>query len=151
MKEYFLTIITATFFLAILDGVLPQNNNGKLVKTIITVVSVSIILVPILNFFKNDFEYNYSEQVFDKYDDYLLKYQEETTINEIKTLLNNNKYDVSSVEILNDSDKQIIKIILLDNGINEDSEHINSIENAQNLVKERLYLNAWEVQVEYSN
>lgn len=151
MKEYFLTIITATFFLAILDGVLPKNNNGKLVKSIITVVSVSIILVPILNFFKNDFEYNYSEQVFDNYDDYLLKYQEETTINEIKTLLNNNKYDVSSVEILNDSDKQIIKIILLDNGINEDSEHINSIENAQNLVKERLYLNTWEVQVEYSN
>ncbi len=89
-------------------------SNFKLyIETIDLKVDFKALIVDYYYSQNNDFEYNYSEQVFDKYDDYLLKYQEETTINEIKTLLNNNKYDVSSVEILNDSDKQIIKIILL--------------------------------------
>ena len=74
-----------------------------------------------------------------------------TTESEIETLLKSNGYDVTSVNLTKIDDKNFIEIFLNDTGINDDSEHINSIENAKNLIKERLYLEVWEVNVVYAN
>ena len=135
MKEYFLTIITTTFFLAMLDGILPKNKNGKLVKSIISVVSVTIILVPILNFLNSDYKTNFNDNLFNDYEKYLTEYHKKTTESEIETLLKSNGYDVTSVHLTKIDDKNFIEIFLNDTGINDDSEHINRIENAKNRPK----------------
>ena len=149
MKEYFSSVITITFFLCLIDGILPKSKNGKVVKNVIAILSVTIILSPILNIFNSNLDLFNNTEILNNYSSYLIEYKKTTMVNEISYLLENNGYDVLSVEIKSKNDGNIIQVFLLNNGINDQNEHIDSIENAKNLILERLYLDNWEVLVEY--
>ena len=148
MKEYALVIVSVIVFLVVFEGVLPKGKFSKYVKTVMSLVTVLVILIPIVNIFNNDYSYTSILSGDLAYEEYLEEYKKTTLEKEIKTVLESEKILVNSVfvEILDNKNK--VTILLENQVLNEELEHIDIMEKAKKLVCERLYLTDWEIVVE---
>ena len=111
------------------------------------------MLSPILNLFNYNFDLDYLGEDTE-YSNYLAEYEKQVIKDEIIFLLNLEDIKVNEISIdgkVESGDFIIEKIyVKIDKEvINSDTEHINKLEKAKDLIKQRLYLNNAEVKVEY--
>ena len=53
MNSFFVEALSAITFLAVFDLLISKSNNGKLVKIVISLISVTILAFPIVSIVKN--------------------------------------------------------------------------------------------------
>lgn len=148
MKEFALIIVSVIIFLVVFEGVLPKGKFGKHVKTVMSLVAVLVILVPVINIFNSDYDFNSILNGNVAYEKYLEEYKKTTLEREIKTVLEGESIVVNDVFVELTNEKNKVLILLENQELNENSEHIDIKEKARDLIIERLYLNDWEIVVE---
>lgn len=152
MNSYIYSIGGAITVLALFENIAPNSKNGKLAKTIISIVCVTMIMSPIINIFKNDYSNSNIESNSD-YNQYLLNYELNLTEKSIEYLLKNNDFTVENIDINGDNEngKYVIKsmrIKLANLVINENDEHIIISEKIKNLISSRLQIKDVEITIE---
>ncbi len=148
MKEFALIIVSVIIFLVVFEGVLPKGKFGKHVKTVMSLVAVLVILVPIINIFNSDYDFNSILNGNVAYEEYLEEYKKTTLEREIETVLEGESIVVNDVFVEFTNEKNKVLILLENQELNENGEHIDIKEKARDLIIERLYLNDWEIVVE---
>ena len=150
MNNYFYAVAGVIILLALFENILPNSSTGKSAKTVISVVCVVIILSPIVNIVKGSDSFN---ETGSSYNEYLQNYQNQLTEKSVKLLLETEDFLVDTVSVQGEyisGNYLVNKItIKLENlVINDDSEHINIIENIENLLASRLNILKAEIIVE---
>ncbi len=148
MKEFALIIVSIIIFLVVFEGVLPKGKFGKHVKTVMSLVTVLVILIPVVNIFNSDYDFNSILNNNDNYEKYLEEYKMNTLKKEIKTVLESESIEVGEVFVEMSNEKNIVKVLIKKDELNETVEHIDIKEKAKSLIIERLYLKGWEIIVE---
>ena len=148
MKEFALIIVSVIIFLAVFEGVLPKGKFGKLVRSVMSLVAVLIILVPIINIFNSDYNFNSVLNTDSRFEEYLDEYKKSTLKSQITTILESENMVVLNVNVEFLEDKNKVEILLQNQELNENGEHIDIKEKAKTLIIERLYLSDWEIVVE---
>ena len=134
------------------DLLLLKTQNAKLVRSIISLILITVLIVPIINIIEsNDFgDNNYSLELQEQ----LILIEKETLTSKIKNVLdsNNVNYDSLSVEISTEDNKYQIKkvIIYLSQVINDENERINNNEKIKNSISS-LISDKEKIQIEYPN
>lgn len=152
MAQYFISILSISLFLAMVDLLLLKTQNAKLVRSIISLILITVLIVPIINIIEsNDFgDNNYSLEL----EEQLILIEKETLTSKIKNVLDSNNviYDSLSVEISTEDNKYQIKkvIIYLSQVINDENERININEKIKNLISS-LISDKEKIQIEYPN
>ena len=147
MEKYLVVVSSVIIFLAVFEGVLPSGKFGKMVKTVVSMVVTIVILTPIVNIFNNSFDYETIINSNDGYVEYLNEYKKITLEKEVKSFLLINGLDVESVFVTINENNNLLEILIKKDELNSESEHINILEKAKNLVIERFYLSDWEISV----
>lgn len=153
MNEYFIQTLSVITFLAMADLLVTKSSNGKLVKTVISLISVTTLAIPIVSIIKNvDFSsdnFNYNEN----YNEYLLNLEEEVYIKRIKKAL----YDAEisdfelSIEFSGGENPFLlnkITVIFINGVINSKSEHIDMTERVNLALKNVINLSGVTVEIE---
>ncbi len=148
MKEFIVILISVITFLVVFEGVLPKGKFGKIVKTVMSLIVVLTMLAPIIKIFNNDYDFNKILNSSASYDGYFKEYKKSTLIKEITAVLESENIEVKSVFVELSEEKNKVKILLKNEVLNENGEHIDILEKAKEIVVERLYLSSWEVLVE---
>ena len=134
------------------DLLLLKTQNAKLVRSIISLILITVLIVPIINIIEsNDFgDNNYSLELQEQ----LILIEQETLTSKIKNVLDSNNviYDSLSVEISTEDNKYQIKkvIIYLSQVINDENERININEKIKNSISS-LISDKEKIQIEYPN
>lgn len=151
MKEYLISCISAVAFFSLIESLVLKGALTKILKSIISLISILIIIYPIVNLINYNFKDNYN-QINEEYSSYLIKIEQKTTESEISSLLIKNGYTVSEVKVEVDNQngnaiiKKInVKISVL--GITENEEHININDKIKNLILENLHEKNVEINV----
>ncbi len=151
MKEYLISCISAVAFFSLIESLVLKGALTKILKSIISLISILIIIYPIVNLINYNFKDNYN-QINEEYSSYLIKIEQKTTESEISSLLIKNGYTVSEVKVEVDNEngnaiikKISVKISVL--GITENDEHININDKIKNLILENLHENSVEIDV----
>ena len=150
MKEYILVVVSVTIFIAIFEGVLPKGKYSKSLKSITSLIVVTVILVPIVNVLNNVNVSYENLNYLDNYEEYIEQYKVKILKEQVKSVVENENYLVEEVLVVSSNENYTLSIIVSDNGIIEEGGHIDSIEFIKELVKEKPYINSWEVLVEFS-
>ncbi len=148
MKEFIVILISVITFLVIFEGVLPKGKFGKIVKTIMSLIVVLTMLVPIIKIFNSGYDLSKVLNSDANYEKYLEEYKKTTLVKEITAVLYSEDIEVKSVFVELSEEKNKVTILLKNEVLNENNEHIDILEKAKTLVVERFYLSAWEVIVE---
>ncbi len=143
MKEYLISCISAVAFFSLTETLLLKGAFNKILKSVISLVSILIIISPLINVINYTLNGDYTKIDVD-YSNYLLEIEKRTTESEISSLLIKNGYIVNSVkvEIENESGNSIIKNIIVNVsklGITETDEHIHIIDEIKKIILEKLY------------
>ncbi len=151
MNNYIYAIGGAITVLALFENIAPSGKNGKLCKTIISIICVIMIMSPIIKIFKN--EYNGEVMSSASYSEYLLNYEETLTAKSIEYLLKNNDFSIENVEVNGENVDgkfivKLVKIKLKNLVILDSDEHIFISEKIKNLIKSRLYVDDMELIIE---
>ena len=153
MSELIASTLVAIALVAVLDTLVSKTKNGLIVKKVISLLSISLILVPICDIIANqDFSYKNTESdtVFAEY---LINLEVETIKQGVKTLLLKEGFTVENVQVVTDgvdTDFSIkkIKVKLNNLGISENGEHIHILENVTKLIKDYVKNDKVEVEIE---
>lgn len=153
MNRYIIEALSAITFLAIFDLLISKSNNGKLVKVVISLISVTILAVPIVSIVKN-FSISTNEYFADlEYAEYLLNIEKKVCQNKVEKALNSDDIEYKNV-ILEFEQKDgfynlnKITIKLLKTVINGSEEHINMLERVNLTLKTIINLNEVEIVIE---
>ena len=135
MKEYLSSIILSIFVLITFDVLVSKTKNGKMVKSVISLVVTIMLVIPIVNLFsyENLLDFTGSNQT---YKSYLNQIEENTIKTQITSALNKEELNAESIELYREEER-IYKIhIIIDGlGITEKNEHINITELVKNVLK----------------
>ena len=152
MNNYLNAVLGILMFLALIDTLVQKTSNGRVVKVVISLISVSVLLNPIISILKGSFDFNldFSSET---YLEYALDIEKSVIENVVKTTLKDSEFDVDSVdsEFLCENNKftlKTIKIILKNQVINCENERINTIENIKTLLKTKIDFEKVELIVE---
>ena len=147
MKNFLLIFISTITFLTVFERIIPKGKIGKIVKVIFSCFIVLIILNPVVKLFSNEDNFYDEIPVNLELSNYLENYKIQTLKKEIEVVLESENYCVQSCNINKVDEKYIVQIILKKSCINENDEHIFSIDKAKKLIIDRLYLDDWEIVV----
>ncbi len=153
MQSYFISTIYSITFLAILDVFISRTNNGKTVQVIISLISVVILAVPIVNVIKNytfngiETESNY------EYSKYLVQFEKKLLSNKVESLLKreNIEFDDVRYDYIEDENGITLKKITIktkNDVLNGSSEHIDMTERAILALKNIIDTGVCEIRVE---
>lgn len=135
MKDYLSSIILSIFVLIAFDVLVSKTKNGKMVKSVISLVVTIMLVIPIVNLFssENILDFAGSNQT---YKSYLNQIEENTIKTQITSALNKEELNAESIELYREEER-IYKIhIIIDGlGITEKNEHINITELVKNVLK----------------
>ena len=156
MNTYLLTAVLITIFVAMLDVLIIDGKNGKLVKCIISLISVACFITPLLSILSNnDFEVEFYNKEFTNY---LIETEKQTVESEILGTLTSTNYNVVSVNSVVENANDIIstkkvEIILNCNGINCKEDHINITKEIEVLILKNVFesKSGVEIIVKYQN
>jgi hypothetical protein len=144
-------VLGVLVFLSLIDIIVPKSSNGKAVKAVISLISVSVLLVPIISIIKGKtYDFNVKN---DYYHEYLLELEGNVIKNVIKKTLSDNEIKFSSVETEfneDDNDFSLKKIIinLEIEVINGSEEHINIIKKVKLLLEGKIDFEKVELIIE---
>lgn len=150
MNNFFLASLTSIAFLSILDVLVSKSKNGKLVKTVISIVAVCMLLTPILSIVKNFSLSNINEIDYEK--DYL-ELEGKIYTSNIKNVLLKAGYKVEGVEVEFSTENENstlnkITIKFRNQVIIESGGHINMLDNVKTLLSGSINLDKVEVVIE---
>lgn len=137
MNNYLLTAVFISIFIALTEILVVNGKNGKLVKIVTSLITVTAFLSPILDIL------NYSNDnsiVFDaEYSKYLEKVEKQMVESEVLGVIKTNNFSVKTVNAAVDNNEgnistKKVEIILWCNGINCESEHINISKEVEKLI-----------------
>ncbi len=153
MKEYFYQTLSVITFLSIADLIVTKSKNGKIVKTIISLISVTALSLPIISIVKNVKLSNENFNYVQNYNEYLLELQEEVYKKTIKKALFDAQIDNFELEFEFSSDDNIFKlekiIIIFENEvINDNNEHIDMTERVNLALKNTVNLSGVTIEIE---
>ena len=95
MNSYFYSVLGVLVFLSLIDIIVPKSSNGKAVKAVISLISVSVLLVPIISIIKGKtYDFNVKN---DYYHEYLLELEGNVIKNVIKKTLSDNEINHQEV------------------------------------------------------
>ena len=140
MKDYFIATILIILFLSIVDLIVTKSKNGKVVKMVISLVSVTLLSAPIVSIVKNG-SINFDSYTIDyEYSNHLLNLETSIIKSKIKTALNdiNFVYEDVNLCVLSQNDSVELKkiIIKVKNEVIIGSDaHINMIESVKSALK----------------
>ena len=147
MKEYFYQTLSVITFLSIADLIVTKTKNGKIVKTIISLISVTALSIPIISIVKNVKITNENYTLVENYNEYLLNQ------NSIKKALIDAEIDNFELKFEFSSSENLFKlekiIIIFENEvINDNSEHIDMTERVNLALKNTINLSGVTIEIE---
>lgn len=153
MDRYFIQALSAITFLAVIDLLVSKSNNGKTVKTVISLISVTILAVPIVTIIKNFTFTSDIEFINYDYTEYLLNLEKEVYKNRIEKALNTSDIEYESVdfEFSNENNPfKLEKIVIKPHGnvIIGSEEHINMSERVNLALENVINLSEVEIKIE---
>ncbi len=153
MNSFFVEALSAITFLAVFDLLISKSNNGKLVKIVISLISVTILAFPIVSIVKN-FSLPTNSELTDKnYSEYLFNLEKEVSKSKVEKALLKGNVEYEKV-ILEFEEKDglytLNKITIkpLKTVINGSEEHINMLERVNLTLKAIINLNEVDILIE---
>lgn len=149
LKSYLITCISGIIFLTFVEFILPRGKNGAAVRTVISILAVSIIVIPIISFLKSGVSDNFSYS-----SDYFLygnKVEQKTQLNEVKLNLILNGLKCESISIDSDEEGKIKNVLIFfkKTGIESESESINISEKAKDIAVKILEIERSAIDVKF--
>ena len=156
MNNYLLIAVLVSVFVCIADVLIVDGKNGKLVRSIVSMLCVLAFVEPVLSLF--NLNTNNSTNFNVEFTSFLVKTEKETIESEILGLLKLKNYNVISVNAVVDSENESVstkkvEIILNGNGINLNNEHINITKEVEKLILNNVFSveTGVEIVVEFKN
>ncbi|MBE5744489.1 MAG: hypothetical protein E7358_07290 [Clostridiales bacterium] len=136
MKDYLIISLSIVVLLAFLDIFISKTKNGKVVKSVISVISVTMLLTPIVSIIKGDSSLLEGGYYNEYLSEYLIELEKKVVVNKIDSALDNLDYLISDFELefSNENDCVILEKIKL-KVINQNYEHIDILETVKNSLK----------------
>ena len=130
MKEYIYTIIVSVFVFAVFDAFVSKTKNGKIVKSIISLIITTLIAIPVINLVTNN---NLNSEFLNNedYATYLEELEDNSQKSTLKSLLLKEGVKVSDIEIV--SEGGVIKNVII--VISSNDEHIDITNKVLSVVK----------------
>lgn len=140
MSNYLFSTLSIIIFLAFLDIIISKTKNGKMVRTITSLIAVSMLVLPIVSIIKGDNNIVKNGYYSEYLNEYLVNLEKKVISTKIKNALKDFEYDVLSVEVdFNNSEDQLIvkkvKILLDESVISENISHIDIVESVEKLLE----------------
>ncbi len=153
MDRYFIEALSAITFLAVIDLLISKTNNGKAVKTVISLISVTILAVPIVSIIKNFAITNDTISIDYDYSEYLLNLEKEVYKNKIEKALKRSEIEYESIylEFSNGENPYELKKIVIKLNIeviNGSEEHINMSERVKLSLENVINISEVEIKIE---
>ena len=148
MKEYFYQTLSVITFLALLDILVSKSSNGRVVKTVISLISVIALAIPIVSIINNvNFSIN-GDSANQNYTKYLHELEEK-----VRSALSYEKlYPKDIIIEFLDSENSftVNKIILIfEKGvITSESEHINMTDRVISVINNKINLSGVTIEIE---
>ena len=134
MKTYFSSIILAIFTLIAFDLLVSKTKNGKLVKSVISLIVTSMLVIPIVNAFNGTLDFGYDNSN-GYYSEYLFSIEDKVIKTQVETALNKEGIDALEVNILREENLvKEIRVKIENLVITEDEEHINRLEEIKSCI-----------------
>lgn len=155
MNEYFITTLSVALFLAVVDVLVSKTQNGKIVKSVISLILVTVLAVPIIKIIGNeDFNIENSFST-SKFEAELIKLEKEILTEKIESTLNDNEINFINVSVEMSSQEasfNVEKIIIKfsNSVIKGESERINMLDKVQKLLKP-IFSEGDKIQIEIAN
>lgn len=153
MKEYFYQTLSLITFLALVDILVSKSSNGRVVKTVISLISVTALAIPIVSIIKNvDFSLN-EDIANENYTKYLLELEEKTYKEKVRSALSYEELYPKDIviEFLDEKNSFTVnKIILIfEKGvITSEDEHINMTDRVISVLNSKINLSGVTVEIE---
>lgn len=153
MKEYFYQTLSIITFLALVDLLISKSSNGRLVKAVISLISVIALAIPIVSIINNvDFSVS-DDLITQNYNQYLLELEEKTYKEKVsKILANEELYPLDIIiEFSKDENSykvEKIKLIFEKGVITSESEHINMTDRVELVLNSKINLSGVTVEIE---
>ena len=130
MKEYIYTIIVSVFVFAVFDVFVSKTKNGKIVKSIISLIITTLIAIPVINLVTNN---NLNSEFLNNedYATYLEELEDNSQKSTLKSLLLKEGVKVSDIEIVREGG--VIKNVII--VISSNDEHIDITNKVLSVVK----------------
>lgn len=153
MSNYLFSTLSIIIFLAFLDMVISKTKNGKMVRTITSLIAVSMLVLPIVSIIKGDNNIVKNGYYSEYLSEYLVNLEKKVISTKIKNALKDFEYDVLSVEVdFNNSEDQLIvkkvKILLDESVISENISHIDIVESVEKLLETVVDAQKVEIKIE---
>ncbi len=153
MNNYFYVTLSVIILLAFLDILISKTKNGKLVKTIISIIAVTMLAVPVVSIVKGDNSFIQNGYYNDHVKEYLENLEKKTVINKINGALNKLEFDYVSVnvEFFDENQNIVLKkitVCISSAVINEDLAHIDILESVKNALSTVVDVEKVEISIE---
>lgn len=153
MNNYFFATISVIILLAFLDIIISKTKNGKVVKSVVSLIAVTMLAVPIVSIVKGDNSL-IKEGYYSEYTkNYLIDLEKKVVKNKIKEALKDLEYEILNVEVEYFSENDLLEIkkvtVYLSSAvINENNEHIDILESVKNAMSTVVDVQKVEIEVE---
>ena len=151
MNSYFSVIITSISFLTVLDLLISKSKNGRVAKTVISVVSVTMLAYPVVSLIKN-FNLSYTPEADVNFEIHLLENKKSFYENSIKNSLNELGFEILNVNCEFDSKKSYnlnkITVKTKFDVINKNDANIYMVDEIKKLLKSVTDVNFVEIIIE---
>lgn len=153
MKEYFYQTLSIITFLALVDLLISKSSNGRLVKAVISLISVIALAIPIVSIINNvDFSVS-DDLITQNYNQYLLELEEKTYKEKVSKILANEELYPKDIIIEFSKDEnsykvEKIKLIFEKGVITSESEHINMTDRVELVLNSKINLSGVTVEIE---
>lgn len=148
IKSYITCCIGGVIFLSFARFLAPRGKNGDAVRSVISVITVAIIVIPAVTFLKNGA--NKSGPNNNAYLDYERKIAEKTDVNSVKIALRLNGVECEKITVEFGDENKIksITVFFEKSVIDGGDESINIIEKVKSTVAETLGIDKSAVIIE---
>ena len=153
MKEYFYQTLSINTFLALVDILISKTSNGRLVKAVISLISVIALAIPIVSII-NNVDFSVSDDLkTQNYNQYLLELEEKTYKEKVSKILANEELYPKDIIIEFSKDEnsykvEKIKLIFEKGVITSESEHINMTDRVELVLNSKINLSGVTVEIE---
>lgn len=153
MNNYFYVTLSVIILLAFLDILISKSKNGAVVKSVISLVAVTMIAVPIVTIVKGDSSFTKNEFYSDHVKEYLINLEKKVVTNKVSGALDKLEFDYLDVkvEFFDESENLVLKkvtVCLSIDVINENSEHIDILETVKNALSTVIDVEKVEINIE---
>lgn len=152
MQNYFISTLYSIIFLVIVDVFISKTNNGKAVQTIISLISVLILALPIVNVIKNNTLIINESNIDLNYQIHLQNLEKDILKNNVESALKRENIEFIRVDLiyLGGDVTSINKIIITPKNLvlTNSSEHIDMLERVNLTLKNVINTGECEVLIE---